>query len=104
MMNRPQFISIMELKFRETLTDNHPLLFPETASNDKHSPAQIFVVTCPIVPSASYNDTQNYWDWCHSNLQGSVACYYSDPNSKEEYWGFSGPESDATLWLLKWTK
>lgn len=103
-ISRAQFIDVMELKFRETLTDKHPMWSPESALIYGHSPANSFAVVPPVDFWSDYTDTQKYWDWCHSNLQGSVACYYSDPINKEEYWGFSGPASDATLWLIKWIK
>lgn len=41
----------------------------------------------------------DFWDWCHKECQGSVACYSSSPN--QEWWGFTDRD-DIVWWLLRW--
>jgi hypothetical protein len=43
----------------------------------------------------------NYWQWCHSNLQGLTRCFYSDTDNDRECWGFTDYD-DIPIWLLRW--
>ncbi|CAB4130021.1 hypothetical protein UFOVP116_230 [uncultured Caudovirales phage] len=104
LMTRLQFIEHMEAKFKKPILADHPVFTPEHEAFFKHDQAKWFVVSTPIniKHNYSYDDQQRYWDWCRSNMSGSLACYYSDPKTDEEYWGFAGPESDPTLWIMRW--
>lgn len=93
----------MQTKFGN-LSKDHPLWCVE--DNTSHSTANYFVKVVPL--QLSYNNTKRqYWKWCNEKLKSTLACYYSDSDNKEEYWGFSGHEQvvqqDILLWLLKWS-
>lgn len=43
----------------------------------------------------------DYWAWCNENLQGSIRCFWSNPDVNQECWGFTD-KNDIEWWLLRW--
>jgi hypothetical protein len=54
-----------------------------------------------VKPLRVHNFKKTYWDWCNNNLQGKTACYSSDSENEQEWWGFTDKQ-DIVLWTLKW--
>lgn len=67
------------------------------------NPSRWFIKIKPLTDT--FNNTggrdENYWDWCKETLTGTVACYSTDGDLLEEWWGFENHE-DIIIWKLKW--
>ena len=94
----------MSSKFTGLENIDHPLWCPESVLNGPARRSSSFVIVQPIALGSAYDDYNYYYAWCKENLQSHVLCYYSDSENLEEAWGFGGPESDITMWMLKWVK
>ena len=97
-LTRDEFTTLMQLRFAEKLNSHHPIWNPEDPQ--RNPPAQWFVCVTPLKLVSA--DKEQFWNWCNTQLKSSVACYYSDSDNKEEYWGFSGELPEILIWLLKW--
>lgn len=90
-------------EFRKIFNNIHPGLGDEKSalwvSESLYRPSRWFVKVKPIEKDAG--EMSDYRLWCHQHCSGQILCYYSDPENKEEWWGFTH-RPDVFLWLLKW--
>jgi len=108
-LNRDEFIVAMNKIIRNEKNDcadpNHVLWYAEKFSKDYRIYCKWFVCVTPI--DTTYHKDNwpqtSYWPWVGATLKGDIACFSSDTNEKEEWWGFTD-QADMTMWMLKWAK
>lgn len=107
-LNRDEFIVAMNKIIRNEKNDcadaDHVIWEAEKFSKDHRVHCNWFVCVKPL--DTQYKQEaweESYWPWIGRTLKGEIVCYSSDPNEKEEWWGFT-EQNDITLWALKWVK
>ncbi len=95
--NRQQFADMWNEEKHGLGELDSPLWIPE----ETFSPVKCEWFVC-VEPLLAVRTSKNlFWDWCNKNLKGQCRCFSSNPDSQEEWWGFTD-NKDIPLWMLKW--
>lgn len=93
MINRRQFQQVFNNKKSGLGDFDSPLWIPEQRSNRR--PSRWFIKVGPV------NAGTDFWLWANKNCRGQILCYSSDPDNREEWWGFTHRD-DVVWFLLRW--
>ena len=98
MLSRKQFREHWDTVDPKLAVQDGPLWEMERYSD--HRPSRWFV-SIRSQQWKTHHDKLQYWSWCRQHCAGQLLCYSSNPDTNQEWWGFTH-RADIAWWMLKW--
>ena len=101
MLTRAEFVDYWNKTWSDQLPidDASPIWNAENYPGDEMR-CEYFVCVKPVI---FWSSKDAYWEWCTANTIGGLACFSSNSDDQEEWWGFTNKD-DIFLWMLRWSK